>query len=244
MPVNFGDSIENVMGVKEVVATKQNVNGFMVSKIGIYYRTTSPVFNGKKFIGFVSFGVGLGYVNDYIKEKLHTHSAIVVKTDELKKSKWYDMLEEGSIGKYTVISSSGEIIEKLPKGINLDEKNIQIEIDDKVYNLINTIEIKNLYKKPIAKVILLQDITQLSNAYKRYLYSFSVVLVLLLVVMSFILIRTFNQFLTTIWSINKDLEDLNKSLEQKVKEEVEKNREKDKQIYENQKLAHMGETYR
>lgn len=241
MQKKFGDDISKVQGVRTVNSLKKRISGFMVSKLGLYYRVTFPVHYQGRYIGLIAFGVNLNYVNDFIHKKLGTESAIIVKTKNLKKSKWYDMLEEGEIGTYTIISSTGELISKLPKDLNLDEKNLRIKLNDKEYSVINDINIKDIKGKDVAKVVLFQDITNAVSIYKKYLYTFVIVLTLLVLVMGFVLLKTFNKFLSIIISINDDLKELNTNLEQRVEEEVIKNREKEKEIFEQSKRAQIGE---
>jgi len=222
MPKKFGDDISKVHGIQTVTKLKKRVSGFLVSKLGLYYRVTFPVNYQGKYIGLIAFGINLNYVNDFIKENFGTESAIIVSTKTLKQSKWYNMLEEGSIGSYTIISSNGELITKLANSEhNIDTSNIKLESDDKIYNVHNTIKIKNQKNKPIAKVILFQDVTEEINAYNIYFYLFITILSILIIVLSFVLVKTFNRFLTTIIGINDDLKVLNESLEDKVKERTE-----------------------
>lgn len=205
-PRKFGDNISQVQGVNEVTTTHKKVSGFIFSKLGIYYRVTFPVFKDSKYIGLIAFGMSLNYVNDFIQDELKTASAIVVQTDSLKQSKWFNRLEEGSLGDYTVISSTGDIIESaVESNIDIDSKNIRYENENKIYNIINNIEVIGIKGKAIAKVILFQDITNDMKVYNRYLYTFIVVLCLLILVLSLVLIIAFNKFLNTITSINKDI---------------------------------------
>ena len=241
MQKKFNDDISRVQGVSQVTTMKKRISGFMISKIGLYYRVTFPIFSKDKYIGLVAFGINLGFVNDHIQEKLNTETAIIVKTKELKKSKWFELLEEGSVGSYTVISTTGELISKVDDSINIAKDNEKVTIGDNIYNLINNIDIKDINGKKIAKVILFQDITQGMNDYKLYMYTFIFVLLLLILLISYVLAKTFNKFLSTIMSINDDLIDLNKNLETRIDEEVEKNREKEKQLFEQSKHAQMGE---
>ncbi|MEA3354352.1 MAG: ATP-binding protein [Campylobacterota bacterium] len=241
MQNKFGDDISRVQGVSEVNSIKKRVSGFMLSKVGLYYRVTFPIFSKDKYIGLVAFGINLGFVNDHIHEKLDTETAIIVKTKELKKSKWFDMLEEGYVGSYTIIASTGELISKLDDSVNIEEQDERVSIGSKIYNLINNIDIEDINGKKIAKVILFQDVTQGTKDYKFYMYTFIGVLVLLILLISYVLAKTFNKFLSTIMSINNDLVDLNKNLEKRVEEEVHKNREKEKQLFEQSKNAQMGE---
>lgn len=66
-----------------------------------------------------------------------------------------------------------------------------------------------------------QDVTEEINAYNIYFYLFITILSILIIVLSFVLVKTFNRFLTTIIGINDDLKVLNESLEDKVKERTE-----------------------
>jgi serine phosphatase RsbU (regulator of sigma subunit) len=216
-PKKYGDDISNVGGIKEVSTTHTKISGFMISKLGLYYRLTVPVFKENRFIGIIAFGINLGYVNDFIQKELQTDSAILVETSKFKDTKLFNKLEEGSLGKYTIISSTGDIIEEASeRGIDLEDKDFKFNYDKKIFNIISDINIEGLYEKNIAKVILFQDITKESKIYERYLYVFIFTLILLIAILSTILILSFNKFLSTVLIVNNDLEDLNENLEKKV----------------------------
>ena len=241
-PKKYGDDISKVHGVLQANKLKKRVSGFLIAKLGLFYRVTFPVFKDGKHIGVIAFGINLNYVNDFIQKSFNTESAIIVNTKQLKQSKWFNMLEEGSIGNYTIISSNGELINQLSKyKHNIDAKNLKMEDENNIYSVINDIEIFGIKNKPIAKVVLFQDITNETNIYDRYVYTFIAVLTILIIILSYALIMTFNKFLSTIVTINDDLKDLNSSLEQRIDEEVQKNREKEKQIFEQSKRAQLGE---
>ncbi len=241
-PKKYGDDISKVQGVLASNKLKRRISGFLIAKLGLFYRVTFPVFKDGKHIGVIAFGVNLNYVNDFIQESFETESAIIVNTKKLKQSKWFNMLEEGSISNYTIISSNGELIFQLAKsGHNIDAKNVRMENENKIYSIINDIKIFGIKNKPIAKVILFQDITNEVEIYEKYLYIFVSVLAILIIILSTALIMTFNKFLTTIVTINDDLKDLNINLEERINNEVAKNREKEQELFEQSKRAQIGE---
>jgi len=241
MPKKFGDDISKVHGVKIVNTLKKRVSGFLVTKLGLFYRVTFPVYKDGKYIGLIAFGINLGFVNDHIYETLDTESAVLVKTKVLKQSKWFDRLEEGSVGRYTVISTNGELIDLLKiSSKNIESDNIQIEHNDKIYKIIKK-DIYGLYDKTVATIILFQNITEEVKEYKLYLYLFILVVSMLVILLAFVLVKTFNKFLSTIITINDDLIDLNVNLEQRVNDEVIKNREKEQKIFQQAKMVQMGE---
>ncbi|MCK5111124.1 MAG: GHKL domain-containing protein [Arcobacteraceae bacterium] len=242
VPNKYGDDISKVQGVLQANKLKKRVSGFLITKLGLFYRVTFPVFKNGKHIGIIAFGINLGYVNDFIEKQFNTESAIIVNTKQLKQSKWFNMLEEGTIGSYTIISTNGELINQFSaSGHNIDAQNVRMEDENKIFSIINDIEIFGIKNKPIAKVILFQDITKEVKIYENYLYTFIGILVILIIILSYALIMTFNKFLTTIVSINDDLKDLNIHLEDRVFKEVQKNREKEQQLFEQSKRAQIGE---
>ncbi len=238
----YGDDISKVQGIVQANTLKKRVSGFSIAKLGLFYRVTFPVFKDGKHIGVIAFGINLGYVNDFIQNKFHTESAIIVNTKELRKSRWFNILEEGSIGNYTIISTNGELINQFGAlGHNIDAKDIRLENENQIYSIVNDIKIYGIKNKPIAKVILFQDITKEVKIYETYLYIFIIVLIILIFILSSALIMTFNKFLSTIVTINDDLKDLNSHLEERIDEEVLKNRKKEQELFEQSKMASMGD---
>ena len=247
-PSFFGDNIDHLMDVQIVNKDKREMDGFMLAKLGLYYRVTTPIYYKNKYIGLVSFGVNINYVNDFISNKFNSEVAILINTKRDQKKKWFKRLEEGNIGNYTIISSTDDIISQSSDKLNTTKQTIKVKIKDKLYFVHKDNNIYNMKNKKIAKILLLQDITKESQEYNNYLYKSIITAFILLVIVITILIFTFNKLINIILKSNsklqqtsKDIEALNLSLETRIEDEVSKNRDKDKQLYEQSKMASMGE---
>ena len=254
-PSYFGDNIGHLVDVSIVNSQRREVGGFMISKLGLYYRVTTPVYYNNNYIGLVSFGINIGYVNDFISEEFGSEVALLVDTQKNENKQWFSMLEEGKIDNFTIIASTNNFIEENSNKIDIRAKTSKIKIDDKLYFVHKDNNIYNINHDMIAKILLFQDITEEEKEYAKYLNNSIWITVIIVLVVITILMLTFNKLINTIISSNiklqntvkqveeqtVELEDLNKSLENRIKEEVQKNAENERKLANQSKQAALGD---
>jgi signal transduction histidine kinase/CheY-like chemotaxis protein len=209
-PDLYGDDLRKVQGVKIVTDERREVGGFMITKLGLYYRINTPVYYENKYIGLVSFGISIGAVNDYISRNFNSDVAILIETEKFKNSDWYNQLEEGTIGKYTIVTSTNDLIAENAEKISMSGPS-KIQINDKIYFTHQDNSIYDLDNHEIAKILLLQNITSEENSLQEHILWFSILGLSLFFIIIFILIKTFNKMVYELYILNK-------SLEYKVKE--------------------------
>ena len=214
-PDMYGDDISKIQGVKLVNDTKREIGGFMLTKLGLYYRINSPVYYKDKYIGMLSFGISIGAVNDYIAKNFNSDVAILIDTKKYKDRPWYNRIEEGTLGKYTIITSTNDFIEENSNAIS-SRKSAKVNIDDKSYIMHQDNHIYDLNNQKIADILLIQNITEQQNNFSNYILYLICIFILLICIIIFILIKTFNKMIKKIISINKEIHILNNSLEKKV----------------------------
>ena len=215
-PDMFADDISHVQGVKQVNDTKREIGGFMLTKLGLYYRINTPVYYKNRYIGIISFGINIGAVNDYVSKNFNSDVAILIDTNKYKDMPWYKRAEEGELGKYTIISSTDDFIADNSKTIS-SRKTAKVEIDNNTYIMHQDNNIYDLNNQKIATILLIQNITEQKNSFIQYLYTLILIVSILISFIVFILIKSFNKMIKKIISINKEVHDLNNSLEKKVK---------------------------
>ena len=105
----------------------------MLTKLGLYYRVNAPVYYDNKYIGLVSFGINIASVNDFVANTFNSDVAVLIDTQKYKDKDWYERVEEGTLGKYTIISSTDDFIEENSKRFNMKSKTQKVLIDNKEY---------------------------------------------------------------------------------------------------------------
>ncbi|MEA3288992.1 MAG: ATP-binding protein [Campylobacterota bacterium] len=215
-PDIHGDDISKVQGVQIVNDKKVEVGGFMLTKLGLYYRVNSPVFYNNKHIGLVSYGINIGAVNDYVSHKFNSDVAILIDTKKYKNFPWFDNVEEGSIGDQTIITSTDDFIEENSNLLNIKTQTKKVIIDEKQYFVHKDNSIYDLHNNKIATILLLQDITHIQNNFISQIIAYSLLAILLIIIISIILTNIFNKMINKIINMNTELHELNQSLEEKV----------------------------
>ena len=215
-PDIYGDDISKVQGVDIVNKIKREIGGFMLTKIGLYYRINSPVYYKNKYIGLVSFGINIGAVNDYVSKNFLSDVAILIDTKKYEQNSWYDKIEECKIDKYTVITSTDDFIVENSNKLNLRSRISKIKINDKNYLVHKDNNVYDLNNNNIATILLFQDITKDERDFKEHLFLLIGIALLLLVTIIIVLIKSFNTMINKIISINTELNRVNNSLEEKV----------------------------
>ena len=215
-PDMFGDDISNVQGVKLVNDTKREISGFMLTKLGLFYRINIPIYYKDKYIGIISFGINIGAVNDYISKNFNSDVAILINTNKYKNMPWYKRVEEGEIGKQTIINSTDDFIADNSKTISL-RKSEKVKIDNDTYIMHQDNNIYDLNNHKIATILLIQNITEQKKSFIQYLYTLILITIVLISFILVILIKSFNKMIKKIISINNEVYDLNNTLEKKVK---------------------------
>ena len=217
-PDLYGDDISDVQGVKIVNDTKREVGGFMLTKLGLYYRVNTPIFYKDKYIGLISFGINIGAVNDFVNKTFKSDVAILIDTTKYKKMSWYDRIEEGTIANLTIVSSTNDFIEQNSEKFDLTQKTQKVQIGKKLYFTHHNNYIYDLNNNKIATIFLLQDITLEQKSFQYKLTTIIISSIVVLLVILYILIVSFNKMINHIISANKELNELNELLEQKVHE--------------------------
>ncbi|MEA3353903.1 MAG: ATP-binding protein [Campylobacterota bacterium] len=217
-PDKYGDDISKVQGVKIVNDKKIEVGGFMLTKLGLYYRVNSPIFYNNKHIGLVSYGINIAAVNDYVSDKFNSDVAILIDTNKYNKFPWFDNVEEGSIGDKTIITSTDDFIEENSRLLNIETQTKKVHIDEKRYFVHKDNSIYDLNNDKIATILLLQDVTDIQNNFQKQIIFYSILAIFLIVLISIILINIFNKMINKIINMNNELYKLNQSLEEKVKD--------------------------
>jgi len=214
-PNFFGDDISKVQSVKKVNELKKEINGFMITKIGLYYRINTPVYYKDKYIGLISYGINIGYVNDYILKNFNSEVAILIDTKKYSNKKWFSKINNGEIDNYTIINSTSKFISENIKSISLDNSST-IKIKQKEYLIHKDNYIYDFNNNKIATIMLIQNITNEKKEFNKYIISLVLFSIILMTIIIFVLINSFNKMINKIISINDEVHSLNDSLEKKV----------------------------
>ena len=110
------------------------------------------------------------------------------------------------------------------------------------WNLIYGFDISKISEQELSK---LEDLEQMLDNELEFIIKVSALIVLLVVLLSYLLSRKINiifaQYNKEVNEKRDELEKLNKSLEQRVSDEVTAHREKDKMLIQQSKMAEMGD---
>lgn len=203
--------------IKNVNQDKISRNGFSVGRNGITYRIAIPLITQKnEHIGILEYGINPIYFYEEEQDEGEDdfNVQIIVKTkslENLRDKKVFEKLDD-----YSIVEST-PIFKKINFNIDL-EKNYQlIDLKDKTYILFNDLNLKNYKGEVLSKIIMLKDVTDIIkkhdyNLYLIYAMSFLILLAIYII---------FNKYANEANRLQDRLKQLNNSLEDKVKEQVE-----------------------
>ena len=251
-PSKFGDDLSDFRStVKYVNEFKKTIDGFEEGRIYNGFRFVFPLFISNEHIGSVEISFSTLAMSKEFAHKLKLNANFLIKKDIVDDKVFLDEiknyenspLKDFYVEKFTVKLLTKRF--KQPKGECFSEdvkkQYNQLIKNEDIFSLYSKktkkiVTIKKIYnpvtKKFVAIFVVKSDGTYVINKNKNF-YFISTVLVLLILLVCWFICRA-NIY-------KKQIENINKELESKVKEEVEKNRQKDQKIFEQSKMAQMGE---
>ena len=235
--------------VKEMIKNPKIRSTISVGRYDITFKAMVPIYKNKKFIGIVESLTHFNSISRGLRLSNEIEPIIIVEkefTNQLRKNAFTKIF----INDFYIanLSVSKEILEYLRNENINDFLNIKKYIVKDGYLIINT---PIIYKdKKLAsflsfkknKDINIKDIEDYKQNTFLYLTLFIILVGLILFIISYYLYSNeIKKLYNKLNKNQKELSDLNKSLKQTVDDEVEKNYNKNKLLFQQSKMAAMGE---
>ena len=266
-PDKFGDKLNKIRyGITQVNKIKKIVHGFEQGKISHAFRNIYPLFDdNNRYLGCFDISYSSGNMQDTLSDinKIHSHflvnkkviNAKIWKTKEIK-SNYSQSIEHKdymiSVISETVLQkqlTSKKIISKHQKIIKTNIDNSKefavYDMDNNKAIIISFIPIMNILKDKNAVAYIVSYTQNIKIQEILNLYNIINVIAFLLGIIAIYFI--YNQIMHKenlkfeVDEKTKELKDLNENLEHRITIETEKNREKDKILYEQAKNIQMSE---
>ncbi|MCK5110949.1 MAG: hypothetical protein KAQ94_05460 [Arcobacteraceae bacterium] len=263
----FGDDLSNIRhSYVYANATLKPINGFEQGKAKHAYRFVYPLFDKqKKHLGAFELSFGSKYIQDILLKSLDIHTHFLVNKEIFEAKIWekkdqaYNYIKSIEHPQYMFATTSHNSEEKYIKQhklqldylrdkiiLNIDLKkefSLDVIVGDMGY-AITFLPIKNIKEKRIvAYLVSYVEQKEIFNIYKSH-KQFLIVTFFLLLVIFYFIYKNFlhkQQLKNEVRKQTKEILELNTNLEQKINEEIEKNRKKDYQLIQQSRLAQMGE---
>jgi signal transduction histidine kinase len=235
--------------LNEMIENPKIRSTISVGKYDMTFKAMVPIYENNKFIGIIESITHFNSISKGLRISNNIEPIIIVEkefTEQLKENAFTGIfVKEHYVANLSVNKKILKYIEKhdISELLNIEEFIIK---DD--YLIINT---PIIYKdKKLASFLSLKKIKDIDldyiQEYKQntflYLALFIILLGLLIFVISYYLYsKELRKLYNKLNKNQKELHDLNKSLKQTVDNEVEKNYKKNKLLFQQSKMAAMGE---
>ncbi len=257
-PERYGDNLTSIRAtVEHVNKTQKPIDGFEEGKGNSGFRFVFPMFYKSTYIGsveisFKTLAINLEFMRNYgVTSSLLVKKSIVdQKVFEEEKSQYTDsLIEDFYIEKAMEDKSNYNLSDKTLEIINQksdDNKDFSL-YDTSLKEVLTIIKVQNSINKKIVGLFLIRS--DASYIHEK-IASFRMIMVLanifIFVVLFFIYKEMkyrdqIEQKNKKLKKSTKEISALNQTLEDRIQEEVEKNRKKDKHILHQSRLAQMGE---
>ncbi len=195
-------------------------SGFEDDCYGLDFFIVQPVFEQKKYIGSMSFGIRVDEFLDALRDKLDLPVALLLTGARLDKDALKDHaafpVDGGMIYAYNDSFFSGNA-----QRLHIRNENQTMDTaNGGVYDIFTSYVIKNIQGKEIGRIILALDVTNFVESQHRDLFRLIVITMALLVVATLILYFNFNKILGRIGELNDRLRGKNEEL-RKAGEQLE-----------------------
>lgn len=241
-PDQFGDSILSRPMITQAVSERKPLKGVEMGRNGLFLRHIEPVAYNGTFIGFIETGVHLSFFTKRINNIAGIKTILLI---DKKQASYY----KGSF------PSVGDVFQYCNNtGLNLDEFMSNFRSDKAInymtihgtdFEIIKEFELKDFKGEKIGEYIFFAERSGLHSWFYKHFMYMAIIGIIGIIIVSYI-IR--NGFVKSIEELEKEhkqvLNELvltNASLEERVNEEVEANRDKDIIINQQKKVEDMGQ---
>ncbi len=244
-PSMFGDTLNKKR--KIIIDTnrlKKRHYGFEVGKLKMTYRIVTPIFYKNEHVGLVEIGIEPEYITDKLDKLFKIKEALLVKKDAIDIS--LNRVENRAISNF-VLARGDKLFRNHLKDITLEQDVTITTAENKNYIIDSDLNLYDHKDKVAAKLLLAYDIDNYLHGVDTIIKNMIVRMFILMFILIFVLNYFINYFTSQMNRLNEnltlkteELKTVNEMLEQRVIAEVEKNRQKDKQLLDS-KLEQMGE---
>ena len=244
-----GENILNIrLDIVKIINEPKVTTTISVGKFNMTFKAIVPIYDNKEFIGI--FEVVTNF--DSVAKNLEGHGTnSIILTDKKYKKQLTMPYTKTFIDDYYVANSNAN--KNLIKFV--EEMGVKHFIDNhKPYHihkdLVTSYEFLDVHGSTMGYFILFQplesiDMTDISKERTSLFFTLLSILIIFVSAVYYFINKIHTNKVeilnSKLESANKKMDLLNKNLEQRIKEEVEENQQKDRLVYQQSKMAAMGE---
>ena len=269
-PSKFGDNLTSYREtIKYVNKNNRYIDGFEAGKILTGYRFVFPLNDkDKSHLGSVEISFKSSAFTNEFMDKFNVISNLHIKESIINKKVWKENITKNYIkspfGSYYMEKA---VLDKLTNfyHVNLTKNIVNQDEIIKILNNASSNNISSLYSSDLKKIIITKQIINpisketvailtiracgdyISNKIINYRFAFFVITFFVMIILILFYRELLHQKSVTLLlkkkvaQKTKELENINDTLEKRINHEVKKNREKDNILFQQSKMASMGE---
>lgn len=197
--------------VTDGVSGPRMASGFEDDCYGLDFFIVQPVFEQKKYIGSMSFGIRIDEFLDALRKKLDLPVALFLTGARIDKDALKNNAALPAAGGM-IYAYNDPFFTGNAQRLHIRNENQTLDTKNGVYDIFTSYVIKNIQGREIGRIIQALDVTSLVESQRRDLFRLIVITLTLLVVATVILYFSFNTILGRIGELNDRLRGKNEEL--------------------------------
>lgn len=184
--------------VKDAIQQGRQMSGFDIDRSGVFYKIVSPVVDGELCVGWVEFATRFEDFIGIPRRLAGTNVAIALSG---VKDIYVSGFKEAATrhGDSLLLSSANDIFQKLPPSIKLETASQMVAMDGRTYMLYCKHEICDYRGYQIGRLVVLNDISDLTNEFRRRLASVGLSVLLIMAAAFVVLNYSFDAILKKVF---------------------------------------------
>jgi len=241
-PDAFGDNVSDRKMISQGIKTWKPVRGIETGRDGLYLRHLEPISENGVKLGFIEAGVQINFFAKRINNIAGIKTLVLLDSEY---SHYYDKSLPDVRGVTAYYNNTGLPLDIFMKRFRGKEGISYVQLGEKDFEIVKQFALIDFKGDKIGEYVFFAERSSLHKWFKKHMIFNCIVGLLGIIVITFIvrqgLVKSVAELEEKHELVRNELVLTNASLEERIYEEVEENRQKDQIINQQKKVADMGQ---